>query len=208
MIKRNIIIFEFNSLYQILNEINDYLKFEINNHTKKSIDNIKVNNSIILTKLNNKDFLFKNKKINHNEIIFFSNENEKFKNFNGCQIINCPFDIYGFVEKINIKLIKKKYNDQSDIKIGDYTLDINSRKIFKNKFFLKLTEKEVDIILFLKNNQKPQKVSILQNKVWGYSLEMETHTVETHIYRLRKKISDIFYDDKFILSHDDGYLIK
>ena len=71
MIKRNIIIFEFNSLYQILNEINDYLKFEINNHTKKSIDNIKVNNSIILTKLNNKDFLFKNKKINHNEIIFF-----------------------------------------------------------------------------------------------------------------------------------------
>ena len=73
---------------------------------------------------------------------------------------------------------------------------------------MKLTQKEIDIILFLNGCEKPQKVDVLQNKVWGYSLELETHTVETHIYRLRKKINDEFKDNNFILSHDDGYFIE
>ena len=72
---------------------------------------------------------------------------------------------------------------------------------------MKLTQKEIDIILFLNSYEKPQKVNVLQNKVWGYSLDLETHTVETHIYRLRKKISDLFKDEKFILSHKNGYFI-
>ena len=105
-------------------------------------------------------------------------------------------------------MIKKNYNEKSNIKISNYNLDLNSRTISKSGLKLKLTEKEIDIILFLNNNNSPQKVSILQNKVWGYSLKLETHTVETHIYRLRKKIADIFKDNNFIISEDEGYLIQ
>ena len=208
MIQRNIIIFEFNSLYQILNEINDYLMFNIMNQNQKNIEQANLNNSIILTKFQYKDFLLKNKKIDQGKIIFFLKESEKFKDLNNNQTIHCPFNIYDLFEKINISLIKKKYSDQSNIIISDYILDLNSRIISRNNISLKLTEKEIEIIIFLKNNFKPQKVSVLQNKVWGYSLEMETHTVETHIYRLRKKITETFKDNNFIISNENGYLIK
>ena len=66
----------------------------------------------------------------------------------------------------------------------------------------------MEIILFLNNNKIPQKISSLQNKVWSYSSDLETHTVETHIYRLRKKISDSFDDEQFLVSTDGGYLIE
>ena len=208
MIQRNIIIFEFNSLYQILNEINDYLMFNIMNQNQENIEQADLNNSIILTKFQYKDFLLKNKKIEQGKIIFFLSESEKLKDLNNNQVIYYPFNIYDLLEKINISLIKKKYSDQSNIIISDYILDLNSRVISKNNITLKLTEKEIEIIIFLKNNFKPQKVSVLQNKVWGYSLEMETHTVETHIYRLRKKITETFKDNNFIISNENGYLIK
>ena len=208
MIQRNIIIFEFNSLYQILNEINDYLMFNIMNQNQENIEQADLNNSIILTKFQYKDFLLKNKKIEQGKIIFFLSESEKLKDLNNNQVIYYPFNIYDLLEKINISLIKKKYSDQSNIIISDYILDLNSRVISKNQISLKLTEKEIEIIIFLKNNFKPQKVSVLQNKVWGYSLEMETHTVETHIYRLRKKITEKFKDNNFIISNEKGYLIK
>ena len=208
MIQRNIIIFEFNSLYQILNEINDYLMFNIMNQNQKNIEQVNLNNSIVLTKLKYKEFLLKNKKIDQNKIIFLLDENEKLKDLNNNQVIYYPFNIYDLLEKINISLIKKKYSDQSNIIISDYILDLNSRVISRNNISLKLTEKEIEIIIFLKNNFKPQKVSVLQNKVWGYSLEMETHTVETHIYRLRKKITETFKDNNFIISNENGYLIK
>ena len=208
MIQRNIIIFEFNSLYQILNEINDYLMFNIMNQNQKNIEQANLNNSIILTRFQYKDFLLKKKKIDQGKIIFFLKESEKLKDLNNNQTIYCPFNIYDLLEKINISLIKKKYSDQSNIIISDYILDLNSRVISKNNISLKLTEKEIEIIIFLKNNFKPQKVIVLQNKVWGYSLEMETHTVETHIYRLRKKITETFEDNNFIISNENGYLIK
>ena len=72
---------------------------------------------------------------------------------------------------------------------------------------MKLTEREIDIILFLNQNKTPQSVDTLQNKVWGHLFDLETHTVETHIYRLRKKIKEKFNDINFIISHDDGYVI-
>tara|TARA_Y100001970_G_scaffold288920_1_gene417718 strand:- start:493 stop:1119 length:627 start_codon:yes stop_codon:yes gene_type:complete len=208
MIQRNIIIYEFNSLYQILNEINDYLMFNIMNQNQENIEEANLNNAIILAKFQSKDFLLKNKKMDQSKVIFFLDENEKLKDLNNNQTIYCPFNIYDLLEKINISLIKKKYSDQSNIIISDYILNLNSRVISKNNISLKLTEKEIEIIIFLKNNSKPQKVSVLQNKVWGYSLEMETHTVETHIYRLRKKITETFKDNNFIISNESGYLIK
>ena len=207
MIQRNIIIFEFNSLYQILNEINDYLMFNIMNQNQKNIEQVNLNNSIVLTKLKYKEFLLKNKKIDQNKIIFLLDENEKLKDLNNNQTIYCPFNIYDLFEKINISLIKKKYSDQSNIIISDYILNLNSRVISKNENELKLTEREIEIILFLNDKKKPQNINILQKEVWSYATDLETHTVETHIYRLRKKISDKFKDGDFILSSKEGYLI-
>ena len=86
-------------------------------------------------------------------------------------------------------------------------LNINSKFFYKDDLNLKLTEKEVEIILYLNMTRIKHNVSDLQKNIWGYSPNMETHTVETHIYRLRKKISDLFNDEKFILSHKNGYFI-
>ena len=87
-------------------------------------------------------------------------------------------------------------------------MDLNSRTIFIENKSLKLTEREMEIILFLNDCKTPQKINDLQNKVWSYSSELETHTVETHIYRLRKKISNSFQDEHFIISTDNGYFIE
>ena len=208
MFKHNIIITEFNALYQILFEINDYSKFNLNKTNLKDINKSDLAGSIILSKFIYKDELISKKKINSNKIIFLLENSESIQNINDYNYIFIPFNINNFVEKINVQLLKKKFNDQSFIKILNYTLDLNSRIISKNSKNLKLTEKEINIILFLNKNKKPQKVSTLQNIVWGYVSELETHTVETHIYRLRKKFGDMFNDNNFILSVNDGYLIK
>ena len=117
------------------------------------------------------------------------------------------YKISVLLEKINVFLIKKKYNFQSQLNIKNYDLNLNSRTISNQNKNLKLTEREVDIILFLKEKNLPQSIDKLQNEVWGYSKFLETHTVETHIYRLRKKIKDKFDDDSFILTLSDGYKI-
>ena len=208
MIKHNIILVECNPLYQILFEIKNNFLFEMKNFILKDLNNADLTNSIILSKFIHKDYLLKNKNIEQKKIIFLLKKNENFGKINNTQYIFYPLNIYDLVEKINTELIKQKYNDQSFIKILNYSLDINSRIISNESGRLKLTEREVDIILFLNDHKKPQKVNILQNQVWKYSSELETHTVETHIYRLRKKIIDKFKDDNFILSDENGYFIK
>ena len=208
MIKHNIILVECNPLYQILFEIKNNFLFEMKNFILKDLNNADLTNSIILSKFIHKDYLLQNKNIEQKKIIFLLKKNENFNKINNTQYIVYPFNIYDLVEKINTELIKQKYNDQSFIKILNYSLDINSRIISNDSGRLKLTEREVDIILFLNDHKKPQKVNILQNQVWKYSAELETHTVETHIYRLRKKIIDKFKDDNFVLSDENGYFIK
>ena len=199
----NIIIFEFDSLYKILSEIKNNLPFKINNLKKlESKDSNFVEYSLVITNYINKNFLLKERKIDKNKILFLTKEKKNN------QHITYPIQIKNLIEKINIKLIKQKYNNQSYLKVSNYILNLNSRIISKNNNSLKLTEKEINIILFLNDHKNPQKVSILQNQVWGYLPELETHTVETHIYRLRKKINDHFNDSNFIISTDDGYLIK
>ena len=196
MIKQTIHIIDFKILYNILDEIKDYLKFQIlyykNEEFFLNSNDLNLNDSLILVKPDIKVFL-NNGKISRKKIF---------------SIPNYPITIDKLVEILNVNLIKQKYNYQSNIDIKDYKLDLNSRTITKNNQNLKLTQKEIDIILFLNGYEKPQKINVLQNKVWGYSSELETHTVETHIYRLRKKIKDEFKDNNFILSNDDGYFIE
>jgi len=208
MIKHNIIILECDPLYKILIEIKNNFSFEIKCFSLKDLNIKDTTNSLILSKFTHKKFLFGKKIISKKKIIFLLKKNESLDDINNSQHIFYPFSIYDLVEKINIELIKQKYTDQSSIKILNYLLDLNSRIISNDNNKLKLTEKEVDIILFLKDHNKPQKVNVLQNEVWKYSSELETHTVETHIYRLRKKIADKFKDNNFIISNEDGYSIQ
>ena len=208
MIQYNIILVECNPLYQILFEVKNNFLFGIKNFILKDLKEADFTNSIILSKFIHKDYLLKNKNIDKKKIIFLLKKNENFEKIDNNQYVFYPLSIYDLVEKINTELIKQKYNDQSFIKILNYSLDINSRIISNNSGRLKLTEREVDIILFLKEHKRPQKINVLQNQVWKYSSELETHTVETHIYRLRKKIANTFKDENFILSNENGYFIK
>ena len=198
MSKQSVNIVEFSNLYNILYEIKDLFIFHINNyknsnHFLQDIESniIDHNNSIIIV----------NKK--KHELLSY----DKINNRNILIIDEFPLKIEKLIDKINTHLIKEKYNFQSKLNIRNYVLNLNSRIISNKVCELKLTEREIDIILFLKKKGIPQSIISLQNEVWGYSDTLETHTVETHIYRLRKKIKDKFKDDKFITSHNDGYLI-
>ena len=118
-----------------------------------------------------------------------------------------PVSINELINDLNVMLIKQRYDYQAKIVIKDYILDINSRSISKKNEKLQLTEREIDIILFLKEKKIPQKVNQLQEVVWRYSPNLETHTVETHIYRLRKKMKQTFKDQHFIKTDQEGYSV-
>jgi len=185
-------------LDKIIIEIKDYFNYEVLyfNEKKdliKKIDEDKkfLNNSIII--VNQKDFSSLKGKTNEKQI--------------HC-ITKLPIKISNLADQLNARLIQQNYSAQSNININKYILDINSRILKKSGNELKLTEREIDTIIFLKNENKPVKVDILQRKVWKYGEDLETHTVETHIYRLRKKIKDTFNDDLFIESKKDGYIIN
>ena len=214
MIKPNINIFEFDLLYQIFFEIKENLPFKITRLETKDIKtsnngiNKNLKNSLIVSDFINKALLTETKIINRKNLVFLSTNSKASASLLEEQIIIYPIQINNLIEKLNVQLIKQKYDKQSYIEISNYKLDLNSRTISTSTNKLKLTERETEIILFLNDKKSPQKVNDLQNKVWGFAANLETHTVETHIYRLRKKISNEFNDENFIISHEDGYLIK
>ena len=195
MIKQNIFIINYNRLYEILDEIKENLSFKIikYNNEEEFIKNctIDIKNSLFISKSKKK--LLLNKKLNE----------KNFLNLN-----NFPLRLYKLVELINIHLIKIKFNHQSKIDIKGYELNLNSKFFIKGDLSLKLTEKEIEVILYLNETRAKHDVLDLQKNIWGYSSEMETHTVETHIYRLRKKISKKFSDENFIFTDQNGYFIE
>ena len=196
MNSQNIIIYEFEELFSILEEIKEILNFNLilvkNTDKDLKLDENNYGNFMILTK----------KKTNIKKI---------FPKINDSRIIeieNYPLKIEKLIEILNINLLKQEYNFKSEIKLEKYLLDLNSREIKNNVKSLRLTEKEINIILFLKSKNKPQKIDVLQKEVWGYLSGLETHTVETHVYRLRKKIKDVFNDESFLISQKNGYMIN
>ena len=193
MSKSVVNIIDFPVLYNVLFEIKDFLNFEIANFENENVflKKIEKNNLIKNYTIVTKNFL-SNKNINQKSVIHLDNK---------------PITFISLIDKINTNLLKQKFSFQSSINIKDYILNLNSRVISKKENELKLTEREIEIILFLKDKKKPQNINILQKEVWSYVTDLETHTVETHIYRLRKKISDKFKDNNFILSSKEGYSI-
>ena len=188
MNKSLLLIFNMSALFSILKE-----------HSKiTSFDVIKLDN---LNEL--KKFLDTKKEY----FLIISKKKIDIKGINCLILDRFPLKFETLIQKINLSLLKNKFQSQSDLEIRDYKLNINSRVLSKKNVSLKLTQKESEIILFLSNSKKSKSVPDLQKEVWGHNSNLETHTVETHIYRLRKKISDKFSDQEFILNNKDGYYL-
>ena len=191
---QNVIIINYNSLYEIFDDLKENLPFKIIKF--KNEDDFLKDNSLDKRKsliiLNKKTKLLFNHGLHESNILYLN---------------DLPLSFEKLLEKININLIKLRYSLQSKINIKDFQLDINSKHLSKLGITLKLTEKEIEIILYLNKKKINCDIADLQKNIWGYSTNIETHTVETHIYRLRKKIDKVFKDKKFIVSQKNGYLI-
>ena len=184
---QNLLIYKYNSLYQILKEIDFDFNFKVDF-------------------IDNENFL-NEKIINLDNYLILSNK--KYFNLSNFIVLNnLPINILKLIEKINIEFLRLQFSNQSEVKINDYTIDLNSREMIAFNTKLKLTEKEINIIIYLSKSSKPVDTDELQKKVWSYKTDIETHTVETHIYRLRKKILNTFNDSKFIMSKKNGYQIN
>ena len=188
MTRSKVIILNLKGLYNVLLELKDFFKFELF-YQEKEADLFEQNKGKNYLVISNKKIL---SNIDNKNIIILS---------------ELPIKILDLIEKININLLKLKYSYQSNFQIKEYKLDLNSRIISFEKKNLRLTEREIEIILFLISKDKPQSIDVLQKEVWGYSENLETHTVETHVYRLRKKINETFDDSNFLVSSKDGYKI-
>ena len=191
MNKSSLNILNFNTLYNIFFETKNFHNLDLHEYYNENdlIEGLKKQkNSVIISRvqINNQSF-------NQKQIIV---------------IDNYPLNFFSLIDQINSKFLMQQYDLQSNYEIKDYKVDLNSRTISRKDKELKLTQREIEVILFLRKNKQPINVNTLQKEVWGYSEDLETHTVETHIYRLRKKLKKIFDDENFIESLKEGYLIK
>ena len=184
---KKLIIYDFKELFKILYEIKEELNYDIIEITSEDSLKISVNK--------NDNYLVVVKRL--------------VKNLNNQILISSfPMKLSKLIEMFNIEFLKNNFHNQSELKIKKYNLDLNSRElIFKDKK-IKLTEKESNIILYISNSLKPVSIEDLQLNVWGYHSDLETHTVETHVYRLRKKILATFDDNDFINTKKNGYQIN
>ena len=187
MINSNLVIYKQRILFKILAELEQDLNFkiiEINNEKSLEQKIQKLNDYIIIT-------------------------NKKFFNLSHQLVFNqYPVKISKLVEKINVEFMKKNFEKQSQITINNYTIDLNARELHSNTTKLKLTEKEINTIIYMSKSKNSVSIDDLEKNVWKYQPDIETHTVETHIYRLRKKIFKTFNDENFILSKKNGYQIN
>ncbi len=185
MIKQNLIIFSIPMLSKILREFDGVTNFNIIDVTNvKELNNHKLENCLILT--------------NESKYLGYNNEIK----------LKFPLRISKLLEKINIQFIRLKTKETSKISIGSYELNFNARLLKLSEKNIFLTEKETDLIIYLNKSKKPVRVDELQTEVWGYKDQIETHTVETHIHRLRKKILSELKKDNFILSNKNGYYLS
>jgi len=180
---KTLLIYNSDNLFKILYEIGENFKFKVIEFHKKDIQSYKSHDYLIVSTKN-------------------------IKEMNNCLILDdLPKKISFIIEKINQSFLKKIYANQSHLKIKKYILNLNSRKIFLENKSLKLTEKEIDLLLFL-NFNKRSILKEIQKIVWKHASILETHTVETHIYRLRKKFLKNFNDNNFIKHDTEGYYLS
>ena len=187
MSKSKIILYDCLDIYKILDEIKDIINFDVE-HVSKEVELSSLlkdlDTYLLITKKHKKEY--------ENQIVL--------KDF--------PIKLKKLIEKINLAILKTNFSIKSNIIIKKYLLNLNSREISYNKTKIKLTEQEVKILVYMQKSKNTVKVEKLQKDIWGYSADLETHTVETHIHRLRKKFLNVFNDNNFIISSKEGYLIN
>ena len=196
----------------ILAEIKLFSKYHIKfyNDLNLLIKNINQKNGLIiffLTELNQEEY-YKLIKLNF-PLIVITNHLFQNKILSGefVEKINAPFYVLYLEKKIISLFARYEFNKSSLINLGDYIIDKNERRIKKKDLELQLTEKEINFLILFSKTNKPVSKNFVLKHVWNYSLESDTHTVETHIHRLRKKISQKFNDNNFIKNTDKGYYI-
>ena len=187
---------EFNNILNSNNKLSFYEKkisvkiLFVENLKIKQVKNYLLHNDPIILLLNHKDYIKKN--------------NLDLLNFH--TILELPVEILLFKEILNILVTKYNFFKKSKIVINDYEIDSNERSITKQKIKVKLTEKELELILALNNNNGLNK-SYLLKSIWKHSLDLETHAFETHLHRLRKKINKYFKDKNFIVERNSQYFL-
>jgi DNA-binding response OmpR family regulator len=188
---------EFN---KILN-FNSLLKFKekkiivkilfVDNLKVKEVKNYLLQNEPIILFLNHKNYL----KDNDLKLLDFHVS------------LELPIEILSFKEILNILITKYSFFKKSKIMVNNYEIDSNERSISKQKIKVKLTEKELELILALNDNNGLNKSFLLKN-IWKHSLDLETHAFETHLHRLRKKINKYFKDKNFIIEKNSLYYLS
>ncbi len=205
MHKLNIFVSAPASFQSTLDELKPYLKFNINSNQKNIEDDFDKNfDGLICHEDNFKDIYGKIEKLKCFKILATSKKSNTaiFDYY-----LKLPTTIKEINDIVESSAAKKKFYKNSSIKIKSYLLDKNEKKLIKEENFIILTEKEIQLLeLFLTKKKAISKNNIL-DLVWNYSSDADTHTVETHIYRLRKKINDKFLDNNFILNNKNGYYL-
>ena len=187
---------EFNNILNPITQFNHNEKkilvkiLFVENLKIKEVKNYLLKNEPIILFLNHKDYIKKN--------------NLKLLDFHVS--LQLPIEILSFKEILNILITKYNFFKKSKIVISDYEIDSNERSIAKQKIKVKLTEKELELILALNNNNGLNK-SYLLKSIWKHSLDLETHAFETHLHRLRKKINKYFKDKNFIVERNSQYFL-
>ena len=201
-------------LVDVLKEKEDIIKMNIlffenlGDYLKNIKDNIIKN--IVVTHLSNFESIEQSNCKIDNPIFYLTSKKNKINvktKLQKYELIYCPFNLKNFIEKINLAYMKSKFAINSKVQLLNYTINLNTREIIAGQNKLKLTEREKNFLLFLKNSKKPQTIRNILESVWGYSKGIETHTVETHVHRLRKKFLVSFNDSSFIKNNKKGYYI-
>ena len=207
MISYTISIFANKIFFDIINEIKLFSKFKIKHYEDLDlcVKEAEKENQLVVFFINPLNKI----KINNFPSILISKSSKPisrlFGDFNGQ--LNMPFTILDFKKKIVSLIAKNEFKKNSLIRLSGYIIDKNERRIKRNNLELQLSEKEVNFLILFSTSKKPINRNLVLKNVWKYSEETETHTVETHIHRLRKKILEKFGDDNFIKNNKKGYYI-
>ena len=197
---------------EIINEINLFNNYKINYYDdfEECINNAEKNNLLVIFFINkeNQNLINFYRISTFPSILIFESLDKKNDYSNKLQEkLNIPFSILEFKKIVISLLARNEFKNNSLIQLNEYTIDKNERIIKKNNLILKLSEKEINFLILFSKNKKPISKKLVLKDVWNYSSESETHTVETHIHRLRKKILAKFGDSNFIKNNNKGYYI-
>ena len=201
MHKLNVLIFGPSSFIYTLDELKTFLKFNpLFDNINNKYDAILIHKEALKDK-NKKNFIAKSTAIK----IYAANKKDLLSNYDAYLELPANLrEINAVVENISAK---SKFSKNSSIEIKNYLLNKNEKKLYKQNDFIILTEKEIQLLELFLDKKKPISKDNILSTVWNYSVDADTHTVETHIYRLRKKINDKFMDQKFILNNKTGYYL-